>query len=338
MADAWGRELAKEANGDMLQYFKDNPEKLKEKQERDAKKEKKAGLGNAVSKAGGWAVKNPGKALGVVAGAGAVAGAADTLRTGIPIAREEMRKVKKAGLAEEGSKLIGKAGKLWVKHGPEVKRVAGKAGQAAQNTVKRIGEGIGKIENPVSRGAAAGATVGGIAGAIQGGISPDRDPYTGQKKRLKTMLSKGVAGAATGAATGGITGAMHKSSSVSRLEAAMTKRAAGVGIPSLGAVAKNFVASAKPIAQKAMSAATPHVQAGVKALKGSSMGQAAGVGAAAGGAMGGLKGLVAPGKDAQGNTKSRIGGALKGTVSGAAGGAALGAGAKAMSMKLPGGK
>lgn len=34
----------KEANGDMLQYFQDHPEKLKEKKERDAKKEKKSGV------------------------------------------------------------------------------------------------------------------------------------------------------------------------------------------------------------------------------------------------------------------------------------------------------
>lgn len=237
--------------------------------------------------------------------------------------------------ADKASKFVGRVGRLWEKHGPKVKSVAGKAGKAATDGVKAVGERIGKIDNPITRGAAAGATIGGVAGGIGGLISPERDPYTGEKKRLKTMLTKGTAGALTGAATGALTGSMQKSSSVVRLELAMDQMTKRAGLAGISAAAKNFVSQAKPIAAKAMAAATPHVQAAGKVLRGSTMGQAAGIGAAAGGTLGAAKGLVAPGKDAQGNTKSRLGGALKGAVGGAAGGAALGAGAKALSSRMP---
>lgn len=235
--------------------------------------------------------------------------------------RELANKEKKAstmGNVSEGSKILRRASDLWTRHGPAIKNVAGNAGKGAVNAVKAVGERIGKIENPIPRGAAAGATIGGVAGGIQGLVSPDRDPYTGEKKRIKTMLTKGTAGAMTGAATGALTGAMQKSSSVQKLEEAMTKRAAGVlGGGGFGTMARNFVASARPIAQKA--------------LEGSTMGRAAGVGAAAGGALGAAKGLVAPGRDSQGRSNSRIGGALRGAAGGAVGGAALGAGAKGLS-------
>lgn len=345
LADAWGRELAKEANGDMLQYFQDNPDKLKEKRERDAKKDKKAYVEKDLIP-GGLADKESYKKFDpkkVRQGAKVEMEHTNSK----PIAREiasdhltedkgyykKLKKMEKNSGA--GDKVVERAAQLWAKHGPAVKAGVRTVGNKAHDVAKGIGTRIGKIENPIGRGAAAGATLGGIAGGVQGLVSPDRDPYTGEKKRLKTMLTKGLAGAATGGATGALTGSMQKSSSVQKLETAMAKSAAGlIGGGGLGSMAKNFVAQAKPMAQKAMSAATPHVQAGMKALSGASMGQAAGVGAAAGGALGAAKGLVAPGRNAQGQTNSRVGGALKGAVGGAVGGAALGAGAKGLSTRM----
>lgn len=250
--------------------------------------------------------------------------------------RELAQKDKQAGVfndADKASRFVGRVSRLWEKHGPQVKAVAGRAGKGAVNAVKAVGERIGRIENPIPRGAAAGATIGGVAGGIQGLVSPDRDPYTGEKKRIKTMLSKGTAGALTGAATGALTGAMHKSSSVQKLETAMTKRAAGVlGGGGLGTMAKNFVASAKPVAQKAMAAAKPIVATGVRSLANAGPANLAkGFGAA-----GAIGGAIAPGHDAQGRAKSRLGGALKGGVGGALQGAGLGVGAKALHGRMGG--
>lgn len=63
----------KTANGDMLQYYQGHPKKLKEKQERDAKKEKKAGIGDTARRVGGKVLKavsdNKGAAIGAAGGA-----------------------------------------------------------------------------------------------------------------------------------------------------------------------------------------------------------------------------------------------------------------------------
>lgn len=211
---------------------------------------------------------------------------------------------------------------------------AKRIGKGAHSAVSSAAGSLSNIKDPIARGAAVGGVVGGVGGAAQGFLDPKENPVTGEKQRLRTAFRKGLAGAAQGASTGAIYGGIQKSSSVKKLASAMEKHA--LGMQGIGSMAKNFVASAKPMAQKAMTAAMPHVQQGVKALGNASMGQAAGAGAVAGGALGAAKGLVAPGKDAQGNTKSRIGGALKGAVGGAAGGAALGAGAKAGLTHLQG--
>lgn len=284
------RSTEKTANGDMLQYFQDHPEKLKEKQERDAKKkEKKA---STVSIADAWG-------------------------------RELAHKEKVAisfNQVNEGSKFVGRASRLWEKHGPAVKNLAGKVGKGARDAFSGAGKRIGNIKDPIARGAALGAATGGVGGAVQGFLDPKEDPNTGKKQRVRTAFRKGLAGAAAGAPTGALFASMSKSSSVRELE----KAAAGLpGLGNIGSMARNFVGQMKPMAQKALG--------GVGNM---SHGQMAGVGAAAGSTLGAAKGLMAPGKDAQGNTKSRIGGALKGGIGGAALGAGAGVGLKAMAPRL----
>ncbi len=210
--------------------------------------------------------------------------------------------------------------------GRKAKQVAGTVGEKARGAVGETAKRLSDIKDPIARGAAIGGITGGVSGGLQGFLDPKEDHSTGKKMRLRTAFRKGLAGAAAGAPTGALFGAMQKSSSIQSLKNALEKNA--LGMSGIGSMARNFVSQAKPMAQRAMSAAAPAIQRGMGALGSSSMGRAAGMGAAAGGAMGAAKGLIAPGKDAQGNTRSRIGGALKGGVVGAGAGAALGAGAK----------
>jgi len=71
----FGTELIKLANGDMLQYFKDHPQKLREKIERDEKKKEK--------KKGKSFIRKAGPGLGALAGAGLSLATGRPLLTGI---------------------------------------------------------------------------------------------------------------------------------------------------------------------------------------------------------------------------------------------------------------
>lgn len=93
---ALAKNFMKQANGDMLQYYQDHPEKLKEKQKRDAKKEKKASQ-DAVAVVESWA--------------------------------QELARVSITKQAGKASEVLGQASKLWQKHGPAVKQMAGAAGK-----------------------------------------------------------------------------------------------------------------------------------------------------------------------------------------------------------------
>lgn len=244
----------------------------------------------------------------------------------------------------EGSKMLGRMSRLWDKHGGTVKNVAGKVGKGAVDVAKNVGTRLTNIKDPVARGAAIGAATGGVGGAVQGFLDPKENPITGEKQRLRSAFRKGLAGAAAGAPTGALFGAIGKTSSVKTLE----KAAAGLtGLGGIGSMAKNFVASAKPMVQGMASKAMPAIQnAAVQAKKmvqplkpfaqaatglaaaqptGQMMGHMAG-----GGALGGaVKGLVAPGKDAQGQQRSRLGGMARGAATGAALGLGTAAATKA---------
>lgn len=234
------------------------------------------------------------------------------------LGRELAQKEKQAGLFKRVDlRAVGK----------KAKGVAENVGRKARDTVGGAASRLSNIKDPIARGAAIGAATGGVSGGVQGFLDPKENPATGEKHRLRTAFRKGLAGAAAGAPTGALFGAMQKSSSVKKLEMVLEKTA--LGMAGIGSMARNFVASAKPVAQKAMTSMAPALQRGAKTIGGMSMGRAAGAGAMIGGAVGATKGLIAPGKDAQGNTKSRLGGALKSGLSGAGAGGAIGAGAKA---------
>lgn len=242
----------------------------------------------------------------------------------------------------------------FAKAGKTVGELAKKVGKGAHGAVSSAATHLGNIKDPIGRGAAIGAATGGVGGAVQGFLDPKENPVTGEKQRLRTAFRKGLAGAAAGAPTGALFGAMSKAASVQKLEAALEKRA--LGMAGIGSMAKNFVGSMKPVAEKAMGAVKPMAQKAMGAAQnfaaarpklqqgllsaggalhsagqgiGANLATRAGVGAAAGGALGAAKGLVAPGRDAQGQQKSRLGAMARG----AAGGAALGAGAGAVAPK-----
>jgi hypothetical protein len=103
---------------------------------------------------------------------------------------------------------------------------------------------------------------------------------------------------------------------------------------SLGGVGKavsGIAQKAMPTVQNVASKALPAAQVGLGKLQGSmaalGSGKMMGYGAMAGGALGAAKGLVAPGKDANGQQKSRLGAMAGGAAKGAVGGAVLGAAA-----------
>lgn len=361
---ALAKNFMKQANGDMLQYYQDHPEKLKAKQERDAKKEKKAYLGpeNVLGAGLGYVAGKAQKKRGETHSFGGkqVASLLIPGAVGYQAARyvahntgDEHKKSKKekkasadaiavadawgrelaktAGMSfnkvNEASKMVGRISRLWEKHGPAVKQMAGAAGKKVHEGVKNVGSRLGNIKDPITRGAATGVAIGGVGGAAQGFLDPKENPYTGEKQRLRTAFRKGLSGAASGAVQGGLIGSMGKTSSVKSLE----KAAAGVvpGLGAMGAAAGNFVRSMGSTAHKALNSATPALRSGISTLGKSTMGQAAGAGAVGGAALGAAKGLVAPGRDANGQQRSRLGAMAGGAAKGAAGGAAMGAGAKA---------
>lgn len=267
-------------------------------------------------------------------------GDVDLLQMADEVGRELAHKEKIAisfNKVNEGSKLVSRAVRLYDRAKGPVGNAAKAVGGKAYEGVKALGHNIGKIQDPILKGTAIGAATGGAGGAVSGLLDPKEDPYTGEKQRMKSMVRRGLSGAAGGAATGALFGSIGKTSSVSvqKLASALEKRA--LGMAGIGSMAKNFVGSMKPVAEKAMAAVKPMAQNAMakaapmatKALGGKSMGQVAGMGAAAGGALGAAKGLVAPGKNSQGQPNSRIGSMARGAVGGAALGAGAAAGAKA---------
>lgn len=264
-----------------------------------------------------------GMKMGLMAG-GVAAAAGAGMAGHAAMDKRQQQGVQKAASAEKVAVDFGKLKE------PALKAVK-TVGTKLHSGVKALGGKINSIHDPIIKGTAAGALIGGVGGVATGAILPDKDE-AGKPQRSKTMMRRGIAGALSGAATGGITGAMQKSSSVKKLEAALEKNA--LGMAGIGSMAKNFVGSMKPVAQKAMAAAKPMAQQAMSAAKPlvqKGLAQAAktpvAAGAIGGAALGAAGGFAAP---QQG--QSRMGSAFRGATTGGMAGAGLGMGAKALKM------
>ncbi len=244
--------LWKQANGDMLQYFQDNPEKLKEKKERDARKkkakEKKASIeladlwGRELAKEAAFGVKIPNVVTPeIVQRVAQAAGPAKktlkltNLSKGLLAAGAGYGVAKASKKPEEKTASFKDVAEAVSAHGPALKNMATAAGSTIRRGVEGAGKVVGGIKDPLSRNAAAGAMIGGVGKGVEGFIDPKENPYTGEKQRIRTALRKGFGGAAGGAATGALlAGGVSKLSSVTippatvgRLKAKGLQAAAG---------------------------------------------------------------------------------------------------------------
>lgn len=260
-----------------------------------------------------------GMKMGLMAG-GVAAAAGAGMAGHAAMDKRQQQGVQKAASAEKVAVDFGKFKEPALKAAKTV-------GTKLHSGVKALGGKINSIHDPIIKGTAAGALIGGVGGVATGAILPDKDE-AGKPQRGRTMMRRGIAGALSGAATGGITGAMQKSSSVKKLEAALEKNA--LGMAGIGSMAKNFVGSMKPVAEKAMGAVKPMAQQAMAAVKPmaqkalahpmaqKAIGMAAKNPVATGAVAGGVMGGMAPGRDANGQQKSRLGGMARGAVGGAA--------------------